>query len=169
MLLQMLLRGANGVGYTNYPDNVVRYFVTPGGERRHRPVPRLRLPELGREHARRDGRGARDRTSSAKRRSATPATSSIPAAPSTTSTTTSALAKELEAAGAHILARQGHGRPAEAGGGARAGQGAEARRSACRSISTRTTRRASPAATRAGGGRRRRRRGRRARWTRCPA
>jgi pyruvate carboxylase len=23
----MLLRGANGVGYTNYPDNVVRYFV----------------------------------------------------------------------------------------------------------------------------------------------
>ena len=34
------------------------------------------------------------------------------------------LAKELEAAGAHILARQGHGRAAEAGGGARAVQGA---------------------------------------------
>jgi pyruvate carboxylase len=27
ILLQMLLRGANGVGYTNYPDNVVRHFV----------------------------------------------------------------------------------------------------------------------------------------------
>src|SRR5690606_28037810 len=27
LLLQMLLRGANGVGYTNYPDNVVRYFI----------------------------------------------------------------------------------------------------------------------------------------------
>ena len=27
VLLQMLLRGANGVGYTNYPDNVVRHFV----------------------------------------------------------------------------------------------------------------------------------------------
>lgn len=27
ILLQMLLRGSNGVGYTNYPDNVVRYFV----------------------------------------------------------------------------------------------------------------------------------------------
>jgi len=27
ILLQMLLRGANGVGYTNYPDNVVRLFV----------------------------------------------------------------------------------------------------------------------------------------------
>ncbi len=27
LLIQMLLRGANGVGYTNYPDNVVRAFV----------------------------------------------------------------------------------------------------------------------------------------------
>jgi len=28
ILLQMLLRGSNAVGYTNYPDNVVRHFVT---------------------------------------------------------------------------------------------------------------------------------------------
>jgi pyruvate carboxylase len=28
LLTQMLLRGANGVGYTNYPDNVVRHFVS---------------------------------------------------------------------------------------------------------------------------------------------
>ncbi|MGO8404151.1 hypothetical protein ACC783_38775, partial [Rhizobium ruizarguesonis] len=27
LLLQMLLRGANGVGSTNYPDPVVKYFV----------------------------------------------------------------------------------------------------------------------------------------------
>jgi len=27
ILLQMLFRGANGVGYRNYPDNVVRFFV----------------------------------------------------------------------------------------------------------------------------------------------
>jgi len=27
LLLQMLLRSANAVGYTNYPDNVVRYFI----------------------------------------------------------------------------------------------------------------------------------------------
>jgi pyruvate carboxylase len=27
LLLQALLRGANGVGYTNYPDNVVRFFI----------------------------------------------------------------------------------------------------------------------------------------------
>ena len=27
LLIQMLLRGANAVGYTNYPDNVVKFFV----------------------------------------------------------------------------------------------------------------------------------------------
>ena len=32
LLLQMLLRGANGVGYTNYPDNVVRHFVKQAAE-----------------------------------------------------------------------------------------------------------------------------------------
>ena len=104
LLLQMLLRGANAVGYTNYPDNVVRYFVGAGGRRRHRPVPRLRLAQLGREHARRDGRGARGRASSARRRSATPATSSTrDARRSTTSSYYVGWRKELERAGAHIL------------------------------------------------------------------
>ncbi len=32
ILLQMLLRSANGVGYTNYPDNVVRFFVARAAE-----------------------------------------------------------------------------------------------------------------------------------------
>ncbi|KZM51064.1 pyruvate carboxylase [Labrenzia sp. OB1] len=32
ILLQMLLRGSNGVGYTNYPDNVVRFFVAQVAE-----------------------------------------------------------------------------------------------------------------------------------------
>jgi len=32
ILTQMLLRGANGVGYTNYPDNVVRFFVQRAAE-----------------------------------------------------------------------------------------------------------------------------------------
>jgi pyruvate carboxylase len=32
LLLQMLLRGANGVGYTNYPDNVVKFFVKQAAE-----------------------------------------------------------------------------------------------------------------------------------------
>ncbi len=33
LLLQMLLRSANAVGYTNYPDNVVRFFVKQAAER----------------------------------------------------------------------------------------------------------------------------------------
>ncbi|WP_420339521.1 pyruvate carboxylase [Roseibium sp.] len=32
ILLQMLLRGSNGVGYTNYPDNVVKFFVHQAAE-----------------------------------------------------------------------------------------------------------------------------------------
>lgn len=32
ILLQMLLRASNGVGYKNYPDNVVRYFVAQAAE-----------------------------------------------------------------------------------------------------------------------------------------
>ncbi len=32
LLLQMLLRSANAVGYTNYPDNVVKYFVNQAAQ-----------------------------------------------------------------------------------------------------------------------------------------
>jgi pyruvate carboxylase len=32
IMTQMLLRGANGVGYTNYPDNVVQAFVRRAAE-----------------------------------------------------------------------------------------------------------------------------------------
>ncbi len=32
ILLQALIRGANGVGYTNYPDNVVRHFIKQAAE-----------------------------------------------------------------------------------------------------------------------------------------
>ncbi len=32
IMTQMLLRGSNGVGYTNYPDNVVRFFVRQAAE-----------------------------------------------------------------------------------------------------------------------------------------
>jgi pyruvate carboxylase len=32
VMTQMLLRGANGVGYTNYPDNVVQFFVHQAAE-----------------------------------------------------------------------------------------------------------------------------------------
>src|SRR5205807_729044 len=33
LLLQMLLRSANAVGYANYPDNVVRFFVARAAQR----------------------------------------------------------------------------------------------------------------------------------------
>ncbi len=33
VMFQMLLRASNAVGYTNYADNVVRYFVAAGGRR----------------------------------------------------------------------------------------------------------------------------------------
>jgi hypothetical protein len=61
IMTQMLLRGANGVGYTTYPDNVVQAFVQAGRRKRGRRLPRLRQPQLGREHARVDGCGAGDR------------------------------------------------------------------------------------------------------------
>ncbi|HEX4621252.1 MAG TPA: hypothetical protein VH208_06765, partial [Myxococcaceae bacterium] len=32
LLLQMLLRGANAVGYTSYPDNVVEAFIDSAAE-----------------------------------------------------------------------------------------------------------------------------------------
>ncbi|PCI54685.1 MAG: pyruvate carboxylase [Alphaproteobacteria bacterium] len=32
ILTQMLLRSSNGVGYTNYPDNVIQYFITQSAQ-----------------------------------------------------------------------------------------------------------------------------------------
>ncbi len=34
VLLQMLIRGMNGVGYAAYPDNLIEKFVAKLGERR---------------------------------------------------------------------------------------------------------------------------------------
>ena len=60
LLLQMLLRSANAVGYTNYPDNVVRHFVSQASAGRSRRLPSVRLPQLGRQHASRNrGRESR--------------------------------------------------------------------------------------------------------------
>ena len=81
ILTQMLLRGANGVGYTNYPDNVVRYFVRQaarGGIDLFRIFDCLNWVENMRVSidAVRGGRQALR-----KAPSATPATFSIPPAP----------------------------------------------------------------------------------------
>ena len=45
ILLQMLLRASNGVGYTNYPDNVVQGLRGPRCGLGHRCLPHLRSPE----------------------------------------------------------------------------------------------------------------------------
>ena len=61
MLFQMLLRGSNAVGYTNYADNVVRFFVqqaAAGGVDLFRVFDSLNWVD---EHARGDRRGARGR------------------------------------------------------------------------------------------------------------
>ncbi len=51
ILLQMLLRGSNGVGYTNYPDNVVQTFTRQAAKSGIDLFPDFRCAELGREHA----------------------------------------------------------------------------------------------------------------------
>jgi Pyruvate carboxylase len=61
VLFQMLLRASNAVGYTNYSDNVVRYFVQQAAKEGVDVFRRLRLAQLGGQHARGDGRGARVR------------------------------------------------------------------------------------------------------------
>ena len=61
ILFQMLLRGANAVGYTNYPDNVVRRFVEEAARDRDGHLPHLRLAELAARHPARGRDGARGR------------------------------------------------------------------------------------------------------------
>ena len=148
----MLLRASNAVGYTNYPDNVVRYFVAQARRRRHRPLPRLRLAQLGREHARRDGRGAASRARSCEAAICYTGDLTDPRATKYDLAYYVRMAKELEAAGAHILGIKdmaGLCKPEAA----RMLVGRCARRSASRSTSTPTTPRHRRAASRAGRGR----------------
>ena len=57
----MLLRASNAVGYTAYPDNVVRGVHLRGRRAGHRHLPHLRFAELAAEHEGGDGGGARTR------------------------------------------------------------------------------------------------------------
>src|SRR5467141_178002 len=61
LLLQMLLRGANAVGYANYPDNVIRHFVKRSAASGIDVFRVVQLPKLGTEYAGRDRRGMRSR------------------------------------------------------------------------------------------------------------
>ena len=103
LLLQMLLRGANGVGYTNYPDNVVQHFVrqaAAGGVDLFRVFDCLNWVENMRVAM--DAVGAENKLCEA----AICYTGDIldPARAKYDLKYYVALAKELEAAGAHIIA-----------------------------------------------------------------
>ena len=135
----MLFRGSNAVGYSNYPDNVVAGFVKHAAAARHRHLPHLRFAQLPAEPAGGDGGRRRKRTPSARRPSATPATSSTERRDKYSLKYYVELAKELERMGAHIPGHQGHGRPVPALRRAQAGQGAQGGDRHARSTSTRTT------------------------------
>ena len=100
------------------------YFVAPGGGRRRRPVPRLRLPQLGREHARLDGCGARAENKLCEAAICYTGDILDPARAKYDLKYYVALAQGAGAGRRAYHRRQGHGGAAEAGGGARAVQGA---------------------------------------------
>ena len=167
LLLQMLLSGANGVGYTNYPDNVVQHFVkqaAAGGIDLFRVFDCLNWVENMRVAM--DAVVAEGKLCEA----AMCYTGDMldPARAKYDLKYYVGLAKELEAAGAHIIAVKDMAGPAEAGCGARAVQGA-----------ARGDRPADPfpharhvgpvGGDRAGGGRKRRRRHRRGDGRASPA
>ena len=101
----MLLRASNAVGYTNYPDNVVQEFINEAAAQGidiFRIFDSLNwLPNMKVA----DGGGAQDRTRSAKRPSATPATFSIPSATKySLEVLRAAWPRNWRRMGAHILA-----------------------------------------------------------------
>ena len=61
VMFQMLVRGANAVGYTNYPDDVVVAFIEEAATRRDGRLPHLRRAQRRRQHAGGDRGGAEDR------------------------------------------------------------------------------------------------------------
>ncbi len=124
LMTQMLLRASNGVGYTNYPDNVVQTFVAQAAKSGVDVFRVFELAQLGREHARGHGRSDQvgqdlrggDLLHRRSRRSG-----AVEVRPQV-------LCRHGEgpACGRRACARnQGHGRPPQALGGIHAGQDAE--------------------------------------------
>ena len=101
---QMLLRGANAVGYTSYPDNVVAGFVKHAAASGHGHLPHLRFAQLPAEPEGRDGSGAGHARASAKRRICYTGDILDPKRDKYSLKYYVKLAKELEKMGAHILA-----------------------------------------------------------------
>jgi pyruvate carboxylase len=168
LLLQMLVRSANAVGYTNYPDNVVRYFVeqaAKAGIDVFRVFDCLNWVEnmkVAIEAVRRTDRLC------ARRRSATRAISPNPRETKYDLRYYVDIAKELKAMGAHVLGIKDMGGLCQPRAAAVAGQGAQGGSRAADSFPhARHQRYRSGERARRdrGGRRRRRRRDRRA----CPA
>ncbi len=84
ILFQMLLRGSNAVGYTSYPDNVVRAFVKESAEAGIDLFRVFDAAELDPQHGGRRSTPCARTERSARQRSATPATSSTRSGPSMT-------------------------------------------------------------------------------------
>ena len=104
ILFQMLLRASNAVGYTNYPDNVVREFVRRAAEQGI-DVFRIFDSLNSTENMKVAMETVREKpTPSAKRPSATPATSLTPSATKYSLKYYVSMAKELVKMGTHILA-----------------------------------------------------------------
>ncbi len=147
LLTQMLLRGANGVGYTNYPDNVVQLFRAPAPPTPASISSASSIASTGSRTC--ASRSTRCCEAGKLAEGAICYTGDMldPDRAKYDLAYYVGIAKELERAGCHILGIKDMAGLLQAGRGAHAGQGAEATRSACRSISTPTTPRASPAAT----------------------
>ena len=103
ILTQMLLRGANGVGYTNYPDNVVRHFVRAGRRAPAWTSSAFSTASTGSKTCASRSTPSAKPASSPKARSATPAIFSIPTRTKYSLRYYVDLAKDLERAGCHIL------------------------------------------------------------------
>ncbi len=126
ILLQMLLRGSNARRLRQLSRQRGPLFRQPCGGRRRRPLPRLRLPQLGREHAGRDGRGARG--GQALRRGALLYRRHPRPRPRQIQPPLLCRSRPRTGAGRRPHHRhQGHGRAAQAGRGDQAGLGAPRR------------------------------------------
>ena len=123
----MLLRGANGVGYTNYPDNVVQAISCAARRRGAWICSASSTASTGSRTCASPSTRCAKPASWPKARSATPATFSTPPAPNTRSRYYVDAGQGAGAGRLPYPRHQGHGGPAEARRGARAGQGAEER------------------------------------------
>ena len=139
ILFQMLLRASNAVGYTNYPDNVVKAFIKKSGERG---IDVFRIfDSLNSAPNMKVAMDAVRRHTDAICEAAICYTGDIldPARTKYSLKYYVKMAKELEQDGHAHPGHQGHGRPVQAVRGVSRWSRRCARKSTCRSISTRTT------------------------------